>query len=61
MRQSIRAGQPVPVTEPAATRYFMTAGEAVSLVIKAERLSQRAETIGSTWGSRSPLAIWPRA
>ncbi len=55
MRQSIRAGQPVPVTDPAATRYFMTAGEAVSLVIKAERLSRRAETYWLDMGQ--PVAI----
>lgn len=55
MRRSIRAGQPVPITDPAATRYFMTAGEAVSLVIKAERLSQRTETYWLDMGQ--PVAI----
>lgn len=55
MRQSIRAGQPVPLTDPAATRYFMTAGEAVSLVIKAERLSRRTETYWLDMGQ--PVAI----
>lgn len=44
MRDAVRRGQPVPVTDPAATRYFMTAGEAASLVIKAGLLSRRAET-----------------
>ena len=44
LRDAIRSGQPMPVTEPEATRYFMTAGEAVSLVIKADLLSQRPET-----------------
>lgn len=44
MRDAIRGGQPVPVTDPEATRYFMTAGEAVSLVIKADLLSRRPET-----------------
>ncbi len=44
MRDAIRKGRPMPVTELDATRYFMTAGEAVSLVIKADLLATRAET-----------------
>lgn len=44
MRDAIRRGQPVPVTDPDATRYLMSAGEAVSLVMKATVLSQRTET-----------------
>lgn len=44
MRDAIRRGQPVPITDPDATRYFMSAGEAVSLVIKADLLAQRPET-----------------
>jgi FlaA1/EpsC-like NDP-sugar epimerase len=32
------------VTDPQASRYFMTAGEAAALVIKAGLLSERAET-----------------
>ena len=44
MRDCIRRGQPIPVTDPEATRYFMTVGEAVSLVIKADLLAERAET-----------------
>jgi len=44
MRDAIRRGQPVPVTDPQASRYFMTVGEAASLVIKAGLLSDRAET-----------------
>lgn len=44
MRECIRQGRPLPITDPDATRYFMTAGEAVSLVMKTELLARRAET-----------------
>jgi O-antigen biosynthesis protein WbqV len=44
MRDHIRRGQPVPITDPDATRYFMTGGEAVSLVMKADLLAVRPET-----------------
>ena len=39
MRDAIRRGRPIPVTDPSATRFFMTAGEAVALVVRADRLS----------------------
>jgi FlaA1/EpsC-like NDP-sugar epimerase len=44
MRERIRQGLPVPITDPNATRYFMTAGEAVSLVMKTDLLARGAET-----------------
>lgn len=44
MRERIRQSRPIPITDPSATRYFMTVGEAASLVIKADLLSRRSET-----------------
>ena len=44
LRSCIRAGQPVPITDPEATRYFMTAGEAVSLVMKVDLSATGART-----------------
>jgi FlaA1/EpsC-like NDP-sugar epimerase len=44
MRDHIRRGRPVPITDPSASRYFMTAGEAVSLVMKADLLGRSGET-----------------
>lgn len=55
MRERIRQGRPVPVTDPAATRYFMTAGEAVALVLKADLLAERPETYWLDMGA--PVTI----
>ncbi len=44
LRDCIRSGRPVPVTDPDATRYFMTAGEAVSLVMKVDLSGHGGET-----------------
>jgi FlaA1/EpsC-like NDP-sugar epimerase len=46
MLQSAWAGRPLPVTDPDATRYFMTVSEAVALVLKTDLL---AESPGIFW------------
>jgi len=43
MREQIRRGLPIPLTDASATRYFMTAGEAVALVLRADLLGHAAE------------------
>ena len=52
MLDRIRRGEPVQLTDPRATRYFMTAGEAVSLVIEADRLGHTGEVFWLDMGSR---------
>ena len=42
MREAIRRGDPVQLTDPDATRFFMTVGEAVSLVIRADLIGNTA-------------------
>jgi FlaA1/EpsC-like NDP-sugar epimerase len=42
-RACVAAGQPIPITDPDATRYFMTPGEAVALVLRADRIGRAAE------------------
>lgn len=44
LRECIREGRPVPMTDPDATRYFMTAGEAVQLVMKVDLAGGGGET-----------------
>jgi O-antigen biosynthesis protein WbqV len=44
MRDQLRRGKAITLTDPDATRYFMTAGEAASLVMKADLLGSRPET-----------------
>lgn len=55
LRECIRQGRPLPITDPQATRYFMTAGEAVSLVMKADVLARRPEIYWLDMGA--PVAI----
>jgi FlaA1/EpsC-like NDP-sugar epimerase len=51
----VRERRRVPVTHPDATRFFMTASEAVSLVLKADLLGRRAEVFWLDMGD--PLRI----
>jgi FlaA1/EpsC-like NDP-sugar epimerase len=44
MRERVRAGKPLTITDPRATRFFMTCGEAVSLVMKTDLLGRPGET-----------------
>jgi FlaA1/EpsC-like NDP-sugar epimerase len=55
MANRVRAGQNVPVTDPAATRFFMTAEEAVSLIIKADLMGRGGDVFWLDMGQ--PLRI----
>ena len=49
------AGLPLPITDPDATRYFMTAAEAVALVLKADAIARRSEVFWLDMGA--PIRI----
>jgi len=55
MAKTVRAGRNVPVTDPAATRFFMTAEEAVSLIIKADLMGRGGDVFWLDMGQ--PLRI----
>jgi FlaA1/EpsC-like NDP-sugar epimerase len=55
MAKTVRAGRNVPVTDPSATRFFMTAEEAVSLVIKADLMGRGGDVFWLDMGQ--PLRI----
>ena len=55
MGRCIAEGRNIPLTDPDATRFFMTAGEAVSLVIKADLIGRRSEVFWLDMGE--PLRI----
>jgi FlaA1/EpsC-like NDP-sugar epimerase len=55
LSRCVRDGRSVPVTHPDATRFFMTAEEAVSLVLKADLIGSRAEVFWLDMGE--PLRI----
>lgn len=56
MAERIAEGRPIVVTDPAATRYFMTVREAVSLVMKADGLAGGGETFWFDMGQPVVLA-----
>jgi len=51
MSRCIREGRNVPITHPDATRFFMTAAEAVSLVLKSDLIGGRAEVFWLDMGT----------
>jgi FlaA1/EpsC-like NDP-sugar epimerase len=55
MAAAVRAGHNVPVTDPTATRFFMTAEEAVSLVIKADLMGRGGDVFWLDMGQ--PIRI----
>lgn len=55
MIRAVQAGRTVPVTSPDATRFFMTAQEAVSLVLKADLIGRGGEVFWLEMGQ--PLRI----
>jgi FlaA1/EpsC-like NDP-sugar epimerase len=55
MLRCVREGRPVPVTDPAATRFFMTGEEAAALVMKADRIGRGGEVFWLDMGE--PLRI----
>jgi FlaA1/EpsC-like NDP-sugar epimerase len=55
MAERIVQGRSIAVTDPDATRYFMSVGEAVSLVMRADALAQGGETFWFEMGD--PIRI----
>ena len=55
MWRAVQQGRNVPITDPNATRFFMTASEAVSLVLKADLIGRHPEVFWLDMGE--PLQI----
>jgi FlaA1/EpsC-like NDP-sugar epimerase len=55
MGRCIQQGKNIPITDPTATRFFMTASEAVSLVLKADLMAREPEVFWLDMGE--PIAI----
>jgi FlaA1/EpsC-like NDP-sugar epimerase len=55
MARCVEEGRDIPVTHPDATRFFMTAEEAVALVLKADLLGEQAEVFWLDMGD--PIRI----
>jgi FlaA1/EpsC-like NDP-sugar epimerase len=55
MLRCVAEGRPLPVTDDAATRYFMTGAEAVALVLKASLIGRGGEVFWLDMGA--PIAI----
>jgi FlaA1/EpsC-like NDP-sugar epimerase len=55
MLRNVRAGRSIPITSPDASRFFMTAQEAVSLVLKADLIGRGGEVFWLEMGQ--PLRI----
>ena len=53
--QQIDAGGPVTVTDPRSTRYFMSVGEAVALVIEAASLAENGDVFMLDMGESIPI------
>jgi O-antigen biosynthesis protein WbqV len=55
MVDRVRRGQPLQVTDPEASRYFMSSAEAIALVLKADRVARTGQILWLEMGE--PVAI----